>query len=333
MASISAILKYLGAALTTFLGILGLIGEFRDQRSGRITRTGRLLLIGIVVSGVIVIATQIGDDLQQESARTELLEQIVRGQYPLRNVRLSCWTDVAMEGDLRRYRDRVLSTFTEAKTAITAGAYSVPGISGWGGSVDKPIDYISVCKQSQLFPSIETEAFAHSVFEKMEVMLHFYRRPVAVSAYPFHVVGKHRLSADLAVPDLTMTFRDNYSKPGNVCLTYHFDQARFQFEGYDLETESRYWNSSGKIISLLDLRGAQMFVEVTPFTQRAAGSNREMRAAPTPRMLLLQVDELDGLWITELTQHKGEDGLTYYEYRFPETLDGILRLSMHRHAT
>lgn len=331
---LASILKYAGAVVSTALAIGGLVATFRgDRQTGKVTFGGRMLLSGIIISGFLIIATQLAEDVEQKAERNELLEQVARGQYALRDARLSCWLDVSLGHiELAGYRARILPAVTNARAALIAGAASVPGISGWGWSNTEPVNHVSVCRDSPLFPDAATERFAYGVFERMEVRLQFYRKPIQIVAYPFHASQTRIRTNAFVQPDLVMTFRNAYERPGHLCIQYDFDRQVFGLQGFDLETEPRYWNGSGEIISLVDLRGAQMFVEITPLASRADEATPAARVIPDLRRLALQTGELDALWfsIDSMRRHTGDDGLPFYEYRFPDSTREILRLSGRR---
>jgi hypothetical protein len=327
-------LKYAATILSTCLGVLGLLSIFRDTRTGKITFSGRMLLVGIILSGIIVVAIQASEEAQNAAERNELLEQVSRGQYPLRDVRLSCWTDIpTAHAGFTHFRERFVPAADGARAAIIGGAKQVAGISGWGWKNDEPIDHVSVCPGSPLYPDALTEPLAYSAVHRLEVVLNFYKSPIPVSAYPFHDVLRRRRSSASVPADLTMTFRNDPQRPGLLCMEYDFARNALGLFGMELETNPKYWGGSGRIISLADLRGAQVFIEITPtpVSPDEAVAPKEY-VVPGVREMIVDIGELHGIAIStaELAKHVGDDGLPFYEYRFANTTDAILQLSSRR---
>jgi len=95
-----------------------------------------------------------------------------------------------------------------------------------------------------------------------------------------------------------------------------------------MKTEPSLWSRSGKIVSLVNLRGAQLFIEATPLPIGVEASDGQVRVAPAIRTLLLRIGELKGFGIRKaaMTRHVHTDRTTFFEFRFSPTMDGILDL-------
>jgi hypothetical protein len=321
-----AVLKYLGMILTTSLGVLGLRTDFRDKTTGQVTRGGRVLLAGIVAAGVIMIATQALEDIRQNTEREDAIDQMARGQYPLRDVRLSWWADIGPpHPQLIPYRDRLASAAKAARAQIGLGAEHVAGFTAWGGVLGQPPNHVVINPSSPYYPNSEREQFASSVFSVTEIVLRFYRSPIPVTSYPLHGVARSREEAGRVVrPDLKM----NFIAIRHAYIEYSFDSGLGLWAS-DVETEPRFWDSSGKIVSLVNLRGAQVFIELTPLPVEFGRVKVAPAVTPELRTMRLQVGELDGFWIkaSDTKRHTGVDGSVFYEYRFPPTVDQILELT------
>ena len=322
---IATILKYVGAALGTILGILGLVASFRDENTRRVTFGGRALLAGIVLSGLVVIATQIAEDSEREKDRRELLEQVTRGQYPIREARLACLIDFETNNQhLAAFRERFTASAVTAKSAIASGQRRVPGISWWTSTSSRLVDSITVCSDSHLFPSMQVEPIAYAALHRVDVTLHIYRNPIDPTAYPFHGALNAERFRTLKKPDLIMSFNNDHANGARLCLDYDFEKRYLMLKGLDLATDPTSWNGTGQIISLLDLRGAQMFIEIPPAI--TVLGNERVQITRSARYLRLRLGEFEGFGIRadELKRHVGADGLPFFEYRFPTTLDQIL---------
>ncbi|MEA2414572.1 MAG: hypothetical protein QOI58_1229 [Thermoanaerobaculia bacterium] len=324
------LLKYAGMAVTTCLGVFGLLINFRDKQTDKVTRGGRRLVVGIIVSGMIVVATQMLEDVRSRAEREDIIDAMVQGQYPLRDVRLSFWADLpAKDPRLQSFTNRVGIDATNAREQVVRGVQNVPGVNGWSGLLGRPPSMITICQGSQFYPDRQREPFAASIFQIVEVTLRFYRSPIPVAAYPVRRYEDPKSAQERPIwPDLEMTFRTS----SDVCMQFDFDRRGVVVWGSNLETEPRSWNSSGRIVSLVNLRGTQLFIELTPLPLTFGETKHEPSVTPLLRSLVLRIGELDGLWlhVDQLTKHSGIDGAPFYEYRFPSTMDEILDLAHKR---
>jgi hypothetical protein len=58
--------------------------------------------------------------------------------------------------------------------------------------------------------------------------------------------------------DIRMLVDDIGDREKQVTVKYELSTKRISLYGYGLLAESKYWNSSGKIVSVLDLPGTQL---------------------------------------------------------------------------
>lgn len=327
-AIVLTLLKYAGMVMATCLGAFGLVTNFRDKDTDRVSSGGRKLLAGIIAAGMMAIATQAVEDLRQQADREDAIEQAARGQYPLQKLRLTCWASVeGSEPHLSAFSARLAKDTAFARGEVARGSKDVPGISGWNGGVGQLPTYMGIARDSPFYPDPQKEPFASSVFRNFEVVLRFYRRPIQVSAYPVRGVGTAPGGwKELARPDLEMTFRSR-QEPS---LNYSFDNGGFVTCDQGMQSDSRSWASSGKIVSLANLRGAQMFIQFTPLPLWEYGvPTPPNRVAPTLQTLIVEIGDLYPFWIdvSKTTLHRTDDGSVFYEFRFPPTIDEILELN------
>ncbi len=331
-AVLTIILKYVASTLTVVLGVLGVITTVRDDQTREITRQGWTLLICIIASGIIVITLQVFEDVQKEAERdaaarktNELLEQVIRSQYPLRDVQISC--SIGVEASrLAPFPARFLPAVTAARAAMTAGESSPAGLSR-SMRMNGAISSVGACRDSGLYPRPDREPFAYALVEQPRFVLRFYKTPIASAAYPYRY-SPTRFSPSTVAPDLEMLFRANHSMSLNNCVEYDFDASALRLEVSDLESDPRHWRSSGRIISVPDLRGAQLFIGT--WSMGSTTTNEEKLAASGLRTVRLEIGELDSLWMStdSMTKHVADDGGVFWEYRFPATTDAILALSL-----
>ena len=88
------------------------------------------------------------------------------------------------------------------------------------------------------------------------------------------------------------------------------------------QTNPEQWQNSGEIISLMDLRGAQMVLD--PHPRRTDSATGELQLAEFE----LFVGSLQAFWLPRKvwTVRRLPNGDEVYEFVFPSTLDEILAL-------
>jgi hypothetical protein len=332
--ALTIVLKYVGSILTVVLGVLAVIAKVRDDGTHRITRQGWTLLICIISAGAVAITFQVFEDFQKETERddatrktNELLEQVIRSQYPLRDVQLSCAVEVDAKA-LAPFDGRFLQTVTAARAAITAGAKFSTDISGYGLS-NGVVDRVLACRDSALYPRADSETQAYALVEQMKFVLRLYRTPISSAAYPYRRYGHARFSASTPPPDIEMLFPPNYSASSNSCVAYDFTARTFRLEASDLNSNSRYWRSSGRIISVPDLRGAQLFIGVWSTSSSLTDETKQLSAGL--HTVQLKIGDLDTFWLptNRMTKHLDDDEAVFWEYCFPATIDAILALTIN----
>ncbi len=90
-------------------------------------------------------------------------------------------------------------------------------------------------------------------------------------------------------------------------------------------SDPQYWNSSGKIVSVLDLPAAQMIIKVGH--AGVSADQRDKRVEPDLTTIVLQVAERRDWWLRKdkLKLFKSETGSPFYVYTFPKTFDALLQ--------
>ena len=98
-------LKILSFCVTSLLALLGLLFDFKDKATGRLTRWGRINLFGLIVSFVVGIASQKIEDDQTTASATRAagqLRSIIEGNQKLvsdDNATLTSLTTVIQKND------------------------------------------------------------------------------------------------------------------------------------------------------------------------------------------------------------------------------------------
>jgi hypothetical protein len=118
------VLKFLAIAVSGIAGVIAIVGETRDK-TGRLTRWGKMMLGGILLSSTAAAAIELGQLIKQrkdaeESARREK-ETVQTLQSPLMpQARMSISFEISMKLSHPRlvaYRDRVYCLLSSALNA------------------------------------------------------------------------------------------------------------------------------------------------------------------------------------------------------------------------
>jgi hypothetical protein len=339
LTTILAILKFTGIGLSMAFGVLALLTKYRDD-DGNITRWGRFALIGVFASGLSSAAAQSVELILSNKARrdaehrtqleleanTRLLTQINRGLNPLSDVRASFWLRVSLEHpELRGFVKRFVTSVNpliarwESDASSRGDALAYPSSKDMNGKVLT----VNVRQDSPLFPQEGSERFAYTVFENTTITMRFYRTPIEIRQFPHY--GAIEPSRSVRDPDIEMYFEQDDASPWDINLEYEPATGTFRVRGSSIFSDPNYWRSSGEIVSLLDLAGAQVFI--TAGHTLVSFEEREKRVHPEVDSVVLDVGSRKGLRFrgARLIAHKDPvDGQTIYEYRFPKSFEAAV---------
>lgn len=114
----------------------GILGVGKDTRlAGKLTRTGWIALIGIVVSGELALTSTFSDAISGEKKDRLLLVSVQRGVYPFRG--LTLWMEVPLDKDfygLEAYKATLRNAFPvsadEARKGTPAHPLEIPEAGG-----------------------------------------------------------------------------------------------------------------------------------------------------------------------------------------------------------
>lgn len=109
---------------------------------------------------------------------------------------------------------------------------------------------------------------------------------------------------------------------GDRCIEYRTKPQRLVLHDIGAGSNSSQWQSSGNILAVLDLRGAQMVVNFHP-----RRTDQVTRPASARRFRAF-IDSLQALWLpkTRFVARQLPNGDVAYEFAFPRTLEEILSL-------
>src|SRR5215831_13974821 len=111
--SLLLVLEFVGIVLSGVFGVVGVVGEFRNKRTGTITRHGKMALALIVLSSSIAATAQVVRTLREQQASElqsqktdETLADVKKALHPLGNVFATVWIGLPLDDDLmKEYRE------------------------------------------------------------------------------------------------------------------------------------------------------------------------------------------------------------------------------------
>jgi hypothetical protein len=346
---LKTVISVLSLALGTASGVAALLVEFKDKATGAITKWGRYALSGLAASFLIGTANQLIDyssktQQAREAAKTaqqateqtlHIVTDINRTLNPLKNVRASFWLTYPFDGsELSSYKERLdaglRARLSQAKLdhLLMPGALSkvgddlskiadrafTPEFSLSGVSDDGRVT-VTVKNDSPLFPKSQTESFAHTVLNTTGLQIQFFKSPIE---HPCH------RTVDQPKPDITMSFGNNPDANARISLEYTLPTQEVAIRGFRIKSDSDYWNSSGTIISTLDLPGSQMVISAGHLL--VSFSEPEKRVEPDLKTVSLAIAER-GDWVFrngKLRLETSQDGRRCWTYIFPRSFSELL---------
>jgi hypothetical protein len=277
------LLKFIGIGVSGIFGIVGLLTEFRDKHSGKVTFWGRLSLIGIVASTLVAALSQAlevrkdrqeAHDLSVRTARE--LHEIARAVTPLSSVSFWYRFDVdPNEPEFAAYERRaeaiINAYLANPKDAgmrqlrlVVAGGRLIPGTRRMVAST------VIIPRDSPVYPNVgRNEILASGVVESPNFALGIFRTPrnfvaTAFSGYSLKSVF------DLAV-------RVSVMDPSTIQLGYDVAAKRFFLTGSQSDKNGQVWTNNGSVGSTLDFAGSQLIVHFDSNSSDVATSPYRLR--------------------------------------------------------
>jgi len=300
------LLRLLAAAFSGAFGVLGLLTNYRDEKTKRITRWGRIALVGIVVSTAVALLTQglehwreqnksisAAIEARDASRRAEAtLNNINRLLQPLKDIKVGFTFKIADDDPrLVRYLKFLRDKFDEAARnfAATGNANQPNGIMVIAELETRRIDSFDIWPTSPLLASDRA-----GVLELVALNLDWY----ATAQYP-------RAAANAkAEPDLRLNvIATDYGKDPRLHTQYEPKSNKFLLSG--IFPKASVEADKGVIRSVLDVPGSTIVI-------------RLLNKHPlTLENLTISVAEGQNFKITKF-QHFIVDDLDTYVYIFPK---------------
>jgi len=341
-----AIFKYAGMLLTGVFGVLGLLVKFKDE-DGKITRHGRAALFLIVLSTIVAVAShslelhrsQAEKERAAEARSRETLDEVRRTQrtvleitrslHPIKDLRIGYFIRVPMDHESvaayrKRFEDQLARILPQLNTkSPVLGVFE-------SARVDGKIASVTIGPFSPLFPAKPKEKHAHQVLRYSEIELHFFRKPIDPYSHE-RISDRHTgIQPDLAVRVSAGLGESGLS--GSHEVTYEMSDRVFRFFASRIDSDPKYWESTGEIVSIPDLAGAQMFVFLP--SVMVSGESEVDRVLPEIRKgfeletLILSMSGGRELWFRRaaLTRYSDSRGLPVYVYTFPPRWEDLRKL-------
>lgn len=301
----------------------------RTKKPAKTTRWGRYALFGLAISFLIGTSNLWIDYIEKsrasrsaaEESRTnsektlQILTDISRTLNPFKDVRVDF--DISYpfdDSDLIQYRQRLDKELRDLHLADDPNQ-PTKGVH-WGVKDDKGnVLEVVIRQDSPLLPDRATEPSAWGVFSRRGLSLYWFKTPIDPTTFDDF---RRRPS-----PDIEMNLTSDYSD--KIEVDYDLNTKSIRFWGYGIQPRPETWRSTGKIISLLDLPGSQLIVELA--YDSAVTFFKDMKRVNLPESIDISIGVAErspfDLW--RFKKYKGPSGTTYFVYLFPKTYAELLQ--------
>lgn len=321
--------KGLGIVFGAAFAVLGLLVDFRDKNTSRVTKWGNVALIGIVVSCCVSLVSQgaeslkARDEADAQAKRTNaLLAQIERSISPLNGIKINYQFDVPLDDPiLADYRRRFLE-------GIDQIASSKPGSEsplGYASRGPGGVESILIPWNSPLMPT-DHEVAASALFRHSAVVLIFFKTPIDYDT--FRRVSDFGAQGPKPSIDLSLVAK-NENNPaastGSISdqLLYDFRNKVLQVSTRQLEPDPTVSFNRSRIVSVADLCGSQLWV-VLDNTSRDYPTEQLWRATHL-KFLSIEVGARPMI-IRDFKTYESLQGRLYM-FIFPKTEDDLDKLT------
>jgi hypothetical protein len=341
MDTIITIFKYLSLFIGSISGVIGLLSDFRNKKTNKITKNGYRLLWLIVISAFISTMLQTlelyrdkkKDELAEkrnleESVKTnQMLSDLNRTLNPIKDIRASYTIRIPLnDPKLNSYRlrlttqlDSIIKTASnlkgKQKEAILSKDYGIY-IKGYRGD---SIFSVELLNGSLLLPDKVSEALAYYVLNLCEADYSFFNSTV-------------KNISDTTKPDFkfsvaTSTLSDGFE--GVHRINYNLTTKSLYIDAFLIDVPSNLWSKTGKIISIPDLSEAKLIIDLSGFLT-AGDDNMRKQLYEVRKGFILENSFLimsegremhfKGKGIRQINK---KDELPKYLFSFPKNLEEI----------
>lgn len=333
------IFKIVGILMSGILGVLSSVLKIKDA-SGQLTTKGKVFIAGSVAGLCIALISQILETYTQrqvqavsqaeslESARKlqQIMADLNRSLQPLGKFSVFIFQahvsldDPAFDNYKKRL-DKAIAVYSRKSQRERMKERDMSGPLGIGQGDNYRPTSIEVEPNGKYYPSSQDGRGISAMVFPICYRFVFFKDPIDASKYhPMQHFGSGLgdLRADQFMPKPFPLSKD--LKTGKFTIT-----GRIEFNAWE--------DSSGKIVSIPDLLGAQMLVSACgkPRSSWTWKGNKKIYHKPVDTkfemgIMHLQFDKRTARVSQEDLKRFERGGEAYWEYRFPETQEGLSKL-------
>ncbi|NWL17779.1 hypothetical protein [Pseudomonas umsongensis] len=325
------IIKLASLVIAALLGVYGSIFNLRKSNN-KISIHGWVCISGILICAVISGTLQLQSDAKDEEKNIKLLQQnnlllenANRNLTPLSPLIIS----ISLRPNLKLETIIPFLSSLEKNSAKLSWGLS-NSLSSFG---------------SQSMPSPETRpdrAFLEATCSQ-DTSIIIFKSPTDVNNFDYSTNPDY--AYDLAIEinnpckwyyiEFTENIR-NLARLNTVFVNGKILDAHAEFDPIKVSGTSSEWNGNGRIVSVMDLLNSTMILQLynrsadarEGFTPSEVGELRRKTdlielKIKLPNGALLVFDE------DNLSKHVNKRGEPYYSFKFPDTLDDLLRMTKH----
>ena len=316
-----SVTKFASTGLAFIFGVLALLTNVRDKTTNRIRPAGWFAIAGVLITSAVSIVSQIKErDKTVREAKSDndkiqrQIREINRTLSPLNDLRASFWLTLPSDASsIDAYRRRLVRDVTSRLSRgplVPSDALPFRDLSpdiydGKGKVVAYAIPY-----KTRFFPNQDRERPAFDMITRAYVRVALYRKPVTIE----------HMSSGVPESDLYSFIDGNHvgGKRGRLRLELKSDAMKVYSEDVPFTLK----NGSGRILSLLDLEGAQLWYEGNAMRDQAGLHSSTVDA------LQITVGNRAPMTFSKdnprVKQWRLSDGRIVYEYDFPGSLEQII---------
>lgn len=255
--------KIISALLGGVLGVLGILVNFK-RPNNRISGWGVVVLVGIVISATVGVVGSIAENYKakseatQQAARTErLLRELSRAIQPITQLEITYWVRFPSESPkVRDYLAKVTKGIEARIEGLRREFFYKPNDGGIhvtaSGSNDEPLT-IEIGRKSALWPRGRHSDIAGLV-GSFSFGVFIRKTPIGEENFEPMISTGGRYADWIATA---------FGGPNRSHLVFDRRDGQIEIFGTTEYMKSQ-WNSNGKIVSITDLYGAQLFL-VLPY--------------------------------------------------------------------
>jgi hypothetical protein len=318
--------KVASVLIAAVLGVIGTQHEFKSR--GKLTRWGRLTVLGIVVTSILAIVAQLAETQMASSATLEaankareaslrvetIVSNLNRDLHLINRVAVTIAASIPLtDSHFKEFRDR----FDKEVESVRSGRRRGENGSGAIGVVSykppqKPSEIVSVTftDKHRAFPTRADGPCAEPLLMMEVLNIYIFREPIVTTNLKPDAIKR---GADLLMGFNYTTQQFGWSKQrGNT---------EYTVTGIFESQTNSWWDRTGRVIAIPDLSGAQMFIVTGAETDVACEIFTDVKREFEVTSLTIRFNAKEvNLYGHDLIKHQLPDYGAIWEYRFGSSL-------------